>query len=60
MMGTYRKLDLFRLINAMQVTSTVKPGDTLTVTVIPLRSGKPGCLLVEAKTGDGKALGGNP
>jgi uncharacterized protein DUF6152 len=40
--------------------STVKAGDTLTVTVIPLRSGKPGGLLVEAKTADGKALGGKP
>jgi predicted Zn-dependent protease len=27
MMGTDRKLDLFRLINAMTPTSTVKPGE---------------------------------
>jgi hypothetical protein len=40
--------------------STVKAGDTLTVTVIPLRDGRPGGLLVEAKTADGKSLGGNP
>ena len=40
--------------------STVKPGDTLTVTVIPMRNGKSGGLLVEARTADGKALGGNP
>ena len=40
--------------------STVKPGDTLTVMVIPMRNGKPGGLLVEARTADGKALGGNP
>lgn len=40
--------------------STVKAGDTLTVTVIPLRNGKPGGLLVEARTADGKALGANP
>jgi hypothetical protein len=40
--------------------STVKPGDTLTVTVVPLRSGDPGGLLMEAKTADGKALGGHP
>jgi hypothetical protein len=41
--------------------STVKAGDTLTVTVVPLRSGKLGAgLLVEAKTADGKALGANP
>jgi hypothetical protein len=38
--------------------STVKAGDTLTVTVVPLRSGKPGGLLIEAKTVDGKSLGG--
>jgi len=38
--------------------STVKPGDKLTVTVLPLRSGKPGGLLVEAQTADGKSLGG--
>ena len=41
--------------------STVKAGDTLTVTVVPLRSGKLGAgLLVEAKTADGKSLGANP
>jgi hypothetical protein len=41
--------------------STVKAGETLTVTVVPLRSGKPGAgLLIEAKTADGKTLGGNP
>jgi uncharacterized protein DUF6152 len=39
--------------------STVKAGDMLTVTVIPLRSGKPGGLLIEAKTAGGKSLGGN-
>ncbi|MBW9065729.1 M48 family metalloprotease [Rhizobium herbae] len=31
MMGTDRKLDLFRLINAMQVTSTVRPGDRIKI-----------------------------
>ncbi|MGH6806247.1 MAG: M48 family metalloprotease [Ensifer adhaerens] len=31
MMGTDRKLDLFRLINAMQVTSTIKPGDRVKI-----------------------------
>ena len=41
--------------------STVKAGDTLTVTVVPLRSGKPGAgLLIEAKTAAGKTLGANP
>ena len=41
--------------------STVKPGDTLTVTVVPLRSGKQGGgLLMRAITADGKTLGANP
>jgi hypothetical protein len=40
--------------------STVKAGDTLTVTVVPLRNGKPGALLIEAKTADGKTLKGKP
>ncbi|WP_377293571.1 M48 family metalloprotease [Rhizobium sp. SG2393] len=31
MMGTDRKLDLFRLINAMTLTSTVKPGDRVKI-----------------------------
>ena len=31
MMGTDRKLDLFRLINAMQITSTVRPGDKVKI-----------------------------
>jgi hypothetical protein len=39
--------------------STVKPGDTITVSVVPLRSGKQGAgLLVRATTADGKSLGG--
>ena len=41
--------------------STVKPGDTITVTVVPLRNGKQGGgLLVRATTADGKTLGANP
>ena len=40
--------------------STVKPGDTLTVKVDPLRNGTRGGLLVEAVTADGKALGRRP
>ena len=41
--------------------STVKAGDMLTVTVVPLRSGKQGAgLLVRATTADGKSLGANP
>ena len=39
--------------------STVKAGDTLTVTVVPLRSGKPGRpARPKPKTADGKTLGG--
>ena len=39
--------------------STVKAGDTLTVMIIPLRSGAAGGLLIEAKTADGKSLVGS-
>jgi hypothetical protein len=39
--------------------STVKAGDTLIATVIPLRSGAAGGLLIEAKTADGKSLVGS-
>jgi hypothetical protein len=38
---------------------TVKAGDTLTVMIIPLRSGAAGGLLIEAKTADGKSLVGS-
>ena len=31
MLGTDRKLDLFRLINAMTATSTIKPGDKIKI-----------------------------
>jgi predicted Zn-dependent protease len=31
MVGVDRKLDLFRVLNAMQVTSTVKPGDKVKI-----------------------------
>jgi hypothetical protein len=39
--------------------STVKAGETLTVTIVPLRSGAPGGLLIEAKKADGRALAGS-
>lgn len=39
--------------------STVKAGDTLSATVIPLRSGAAGGLLIEATTADGKSLVGS-
>ena len=31
MQGTDRKLDLFRMINALQLTSTITPGDKLKI-----------------------------
>jgi hypothetical protein len=40
--------------------STVKPGDTLTVIVVPLRNGGQAGLLVRATTADGKSLGASP
>jgi len=40
--------------------STVKPGDTLTVKIDPLRNGSRGGLVVEAQTADGKTLGRRP
>lgn len=40
--------------------STVKSGDRITATVVPLRNGEPGGLLVDAKTPDGQTIGGRP
>jgi len=40
--------------------STVKAGDTLTVTVAPLRKGGRGGLLLKAVTADGKTIGRLP
>src|SRR6185436_2188569 len=40
--------------------STVKTGDTLTVTVAPLRKGGKGGLLLKAVTADGKPIGRVP
>ena len=41
--------------------STVQPGDTLTVTVVPLSSGKQGAgLAMQVTTAEGKSLGANP
>lgn len=51
----------FYLYNLGWRPSTVKPGDTLTVIVVPLRSGNNGAgLLVQVTTADGKSLGANP
>lgn len=50
----------FYLYNLGWRPSTVTPGDALTVTVVPLRSGKQGAgLLVQATTADGKSVGAN-
>jgi hypothetical protein len=40
--------------------STVKSGDTLTVTIAPLRKGGNGGLLLKAATADGKQIGRTP
>jgi hypothetical protein len=40
--------------------STVKPGDTLIVTIAPLRKGGNGGLLLKASTGDGQPIGRMP
>ncbi|WEK47608.1 MAG: DUF6152 family protein [Candidatus Andeanibacterium colombiense] len=36
---------------------SVKPGDQITVRVYPLRDGKPGGVVIDVKTADGKILG---
>jgi hypothetical protein len=40
--------------------STLKPGDKVTLTLHPLRSGKPGGSLVRVKVPDGRVLGPGP
>jgi hypothetical protein len=40
--------------------STLKPGDTLTVTIAPLRKGGYGGLVLKAVTADGKPIGRAP
>jgi hypothetical protein len=40
--------------------STLKPGDTLTVTIAPLRKGGKGGLVLKAVTADGKPIGRAP
>jgi hypothetical protein len=40
--------------------ATVKAGDTLTVTIAPLRKGGRGGLLLKAATADGKPIGQSP
>ncbi len=40
--------------------STLKPDDVLTATVVPLRSGAPGGLVLAIETADGRKFGGAP
>jgi hypothetical protein len=40
--------------------STLKPDDVLTATVVPLRSGAPGGLVMTIETADGRKFGGAP
>jgi hypothetical protein len=40
--------------------STLKPTDVLTATVVPLRSGAPGALVLTIETADGRKFGGAP
>jgi hypothetical protein len=40
--------------------STIKPGDELIVTVVPMRNGEPGGLLSNVTTLDGEPVGGRP
>jgi hypothetical protein len=38
--------------------STIKPGDELTIRIVPLRNGGPGGLVMDVMTADGESLGG--
>ena len=40
--------------------STVGPGDTIAVRILPLRNGDRGGLLIEAFDADGRVIGGKP
>jgi hypothetical protein len=48
------------LMRAGWTFKTLKPGDTLTVVISPLRSGQPGGLLNRAMLNDGRVLGNGP
>ena len=41
-------------------TTSVKPGDQITVTMHPLRDGRPGGYLVTVRMADGTTIGGDP
>ncbi len=46
------------LVRAGWKSSTLKPGDTVTVTVNPIRTGEPGGIFVSVTLPDGRVLGG--
>jgi hypothetical protein len=46
------------LIRAGWKSSTLKPGDKVSVTLNPLRNGDPGGIFVSVTLGDGRVLGG--
>src|SRR5687767_13714900 len=46
------------LIRAGWKATTLKPGDTVTVTVNPIRTGEPGGIFVSVTLADGRVLGG--
>ena len=46
------------LIRAGWKSTTLKPGDTVTVTVNPIRTGEPGGIFVSVTLADGRVLGG--
>jgi hypothetical protein len=48
------------LVRAGWRASTLKPGDMVTVTVRPLRSGEPGGAFVSVKLADGKVMTDRP
>ena len=48
------------LVRAGWKSSTVKPGDEVTVTVRPLKNGDPGGLFVSVKLADGRTLTERP
>jgi hypothetical protein len=41
-------------------STLIKPGDTVTVVVNPLKSGEPGGIFVSITLADGRTLGGRP
>jgi hypothetical protein len=46
------------LVRAGWKSTTIKPGDTVSVTLNPIRTGEPGGIFVSVTLADGKVLGG--